>query len=216
MESQAFRIRDKVGLSNNELDALLSAVAEAAEPFNLAPLEISIAPGSLRITLDGAPEDLALEEIAGASKAISTRLDQESAIAFLEQRYELEVSSPGLERPLLNVDQLRRATGSLVEIEVSESGRSKRLRGHLREVSGDLLVIDLEPASDPARKKGQRPKLGQRTEFSLESIVSAKTVFEWPGRSGGAGEDGLALFDADEDDLLQREDLEEDEDNGTQ
>jgi ribosome maturation factor RimP len=216
VDSQPYRIRDKVGLPNAHVERIMVAIVEAVEPFELSPLEVWITNGSLRVTLDHDVTAPSLEVIASASKAISARLDLEGSIDFLQERYELEISSPGIERPLLNERQLVRAKGSLVEIELRDAGRSQRLRGHLLEVAGGQLVMVLEVPPSPTQKKGQRPKVGETVTLSLADVDSAKTVFEWPGWASSQVGSDLASFGDEELDPLLHEDLEEDEDNGTQ
>ena len=60
---------------------------------------------------------VSLDDVAVVSQAISTVLDLPAADAILgEQPYVLEVSSPGVDRPLVHPRQWRRATGRLVRV----------------------------------------------------------------------------------------------------
>lgn len=67
----------------------------------------------LRITID-ADGGVSLDDIAVASRELSARLDGSAEMG--EQPYTLEVSSPGVDRPLTQPRHWRRAVGRLVEV----------------------------------------------------------------------------------------------------
>jgi ribosome maturation factor RimP len=67
----------------------------------------------------------------------------------INQEYHLEVSSPGVDRPLVRPEDFRRWRGHLVklELEVPLDGR-KRFRGEIRGVEDGNLVLRLEDLPD--------------------------------------------------------------------
>src|SRR6202171_6493064 len=64
-------------------------------------------------------EKVTVENCAAASRAIETKLDEQD---FGGRRYVLEVSSPGVERPLRNARDWRRFTGSTVVVTTNVAG----------------------------------------------------------------------------------------------
>lgn len=89
---------------------------------------------------DGKP--MTVEDCAGLSRAISPILDEEDPI---EGNYSLEVSSPGLDRPLVKLADFERFKGfeAKVETAVLFNGR-KRFFGRLRGTDGEDVVLDFE------------------------------------------------------------------------
>ncbi len=83
-----------------------------------------------------------VEECAGLSRSLSDYLDTEDLI---QGRYTLEVSSPGLERPLLSLDDFRRKIGEQVKVELkSPLDEKKEIKGEIVEVRENEVVIALE------------------------------------------------------------------------
>src|SRR5690625_3124013 len=82
---------------------------------------------------------MTIGDCADLSASISAILDVEDPIAGA---YNLEVSSPGLDRPLTRLKDFRNWAGfeARVEMAVPEAGR-KRFRGRLRGIEGDDLLL---------------------------------------------------------------------------
>lgn len=116
-----------------------------------------------------------LDTITAATEALGPVLDRDPVVgAMVPGPYLLEVSSPGLERPLRTVAHFRRAVGSVVSLKARSSGGATERR-KVTLVSADDDGIEIEV--DGAR---------ERVEYA--DIVQARTVFEWgpaakPGRS---------------------------------
>ncbi|CAN7319716.1 ribosome maturation factor RimP [Terrabacter sp. LjRoot27] len=89
---------------------------------------------------------LSLDAVAEATRAVSDELDASDVMGSAP--YVLEVSSPGVGRPLASRDQLRRQVGRLVEV-VHQDGTDT---GRLTEVGTDSLTLEV-PATKrtPAR-----------------------------------------------------------------
>jgi ribosome maturation factor RimP len=112
-----------------------------------------------------------LDTISATSERLSRRLDVEG---FSEDRaYELEVSSPGVERRLREPRHFARSVGKRVRVRTAEPvGGSRVHEGALVSADAEAIVI----ASD-----------GGELRVPYADIVSARTVFVWPGdvtRSG--------------------------------
>lgn len=111
-----------------------------------------------------------LDVIAELSRGLSDVMDADPRGA--RQPYNLEVSSPGVARPLTEVRHWRRARGRLVKVNVIGG---ENVTGRLQEVTdgGIVLVPDL-----PA-KKGVKPKPGDPLELPLEKIRSGRVEIEF-------------------------------------
>jgi ribosome maturation factor RimP len=106
-----------------------------------------------------------LDAIAEVSERISRRLDLEG---FEPGRYTLEVSSPGLERPLRRPRDFLRSVGEKVKVKTSRPIDGLRsIRGTIVEASEDALRITTD--------EGER-------QLSYSDIASARTVFEWESK----------------------------------
>jgi ribosome maturation factor RimP len=115
----------------------------------------------LRITVDR-EGGVDLDAIAGVSERISRRLDVEG---FEPGPYALEVSSPGVERPLRRPEEFARRVGEKVRV------RTHRPLDGARNHTGTIVgASDAEVTI--ATEVGER-----RVPF--EEIASARTVFEW-------------------------------------
>lgn len=89
-------------------------------------------------------KNLGVEDCTALSKAISALLDVEDPISGA---YRLEVSSPGIDRPLVKIEDFETYKGFEARLEsdtpVVETGQRK-FKGVLRGVNGDSVVIDTE------------------------------------------------------------------------
>jgi ribosome maturation factor RimP len=87
------------------------------------------------------PEDsVSVEDCAEVNREISTILDVEDPLPFA---YTLEVSSPGLDRPLRSAADYQRFAGRLAKVVVSEAvNNQKAFEGRLRGVEGDTALGD--------------------------------------------------------------------------
>ncbi|WP_245572723.1 ribosome maturation factor RimP [Lichenihabitans psoromatis] len=132
-------------------------VARAIEPvladFALRLVRVKLSSGpdaTLQIMAERTDGTMTIEDCEQASKAISPVLDLDEPISGA---YRLEVSSPGIDRPLVRVSDFQRALGheAKVELAVALDGR-RRFRGILTAVGGGKLTLtrlDAKPG-DPA------------------------------------------------------------------
>ena len=124
---------------------LAKIVQPAIEAMGLELVRLRLM-GGKRITLqimaertDGGME---VEDCAKLSRAVSAVLDVEDPI---EREYSLEVSSPGIDRPLTRLQDFARWKGYEARLETSEmiDGR-KRFNGTLAGIDGNEVLIDID------------------------------------------------------------------------
>ena len=85
-------------------------------------------------------ESVSIEDCAEVSREIGAILDVEDP---LPSAYTLEVSSPGLDRPLRGAEDYRRFAGRLAKIVVSEAvNNQKAFEGRLRGVENDAVLLE--------------------------------------------------------------------------
>jgi ribosome maturation factor RimP len=96
-----------------------------------------------------------LDDVAELSRAISQRLDDADPVG--DAAYTLEVTSPGVDRPLTEPRHWRRNVGRLVET----GGR----KGRIKEVTDDGVVIDVDGETETISFE-QRPEGRVVIEFS--------------------------------------------------
>lgn len=97
--------------------------------------------GLLRVYID-AEEGITLDDCQRVSHQLSGVLDVEDVI---RGQYSLEVSSPGLDRPLFTEAHFQRFTGQEAKLKlgVPIDGR-KKLKGVLQGIDGDKVMIEVE------------------------------------------------------------------------
>jgi ribosome maturation factor RimP len=85
-------------------------------------------------------ESVSIEDCEVVNREMSTILDVEDPLPFA---YTLEVSSPGLDRPLRGARDYARFSGRLAKVVVSEAvDNQKAFEGRLRGVDGDAVLLE--------------------------------------------------------------------------
>lgn len=127
----------------------------AAEGFELVDAELSS--GALRVFVDR-PGGIDLDAVAAASTIVSQVLDEHDPVPG---RYTLEVSSPGVERPLRRPEHFARFVGTTVNVKTrAEVAGERRVQGLLEAADDEGVVV-----------------AGRRLSYG--DIERARTVFEW-------------------------------------
>src|SRR5262249_13516925 len=134
---------------------LASRVAAIASPvlaglgFRLVRVRISGLDGcTVQIMAERPDGSMSIEECEAVSRALSPVLDVADPI---ERAYRLEISSPGLDRPLVRRSDFQRHVGDAVKVELAAplNGR-RRFRGNLVGVDDDAARVRLEDGPDGA------------------------------------------------------------------
>lgn len=157
---------------------------------------------------DGQVRGITTDRLAQVNRLISPILDQHDPVPG---RYTLEVSSPGLERPLRRLAHFTRAVGEEIVVKAVPGTEPRRVKGRLVAVQPppgtDVPAAGAPPAdADPdvdadavtpselvtvitleaAEIDGVELAEPERRELALAQIASARTVFAWgPGPKPG-------------------------------
>lgn len=121
-------------------------VAEIIEPslngMGFQLVRVLYQSGTLQVTAEREDGSLSIEDCTEISNTVSALLDVADPI---KSRYTLEVSSPGLDRPLTRLSDYERFSGQNAKIELSEplDGR-KRFKGLLKGANGTMVRIEIE------------------------------------------------------------------------
>ncbi len=110
-------------------------------------------------------EKVQVGDCARASRAIEARLDADPSI--VTARYVLEVSSPGMERPLRNVADWRRFTGKRANVNaLALHGRQEVL----------IVAVEGEPGQHLVRLRDAK---GNEHSIALSDVTDARLAFHW-------------------------------------
>ncbi|MDR2011795.1 MAG: ribosome maturation factor RimP [Rhodanobacter sp.] len=127
-------------MTNEELTGLLEP---AIGDLGLELVGIEFGPGAggslLRVYIDASERGVTIDDCERASREISALLDVNDPVAG---RYTLEVSSPGLERPLFTPEHFARFSGAVAKVVVNLpiDGR-RRFQGTIQSVEGVHITV---------------------------------------------------------------------------
>lgn len=111
--------------------------------FELVDVEYTRAGGQnvLRVYIDH-PDGITVDHCATVSRQVSAALDVEDPIP---EAYVLEVSSPGLDRPLVKRADFERYAGETIKVRMLEAvaGR-KNFKGTLVGLEGDAVLVEVD------------------------------------------------------------------------
>lgn len=142
-------------------ETVRAVVAPLLDEKGVDLYDIELTGGTLRVLVDR-EGGVDLDALGELTRSISGVLD---AVDPMPGRYTLEVSSPGLERPLRTPDHFRAAVGSKVTVKTRPGTEGDR------RVEGELLDADDEGAT-VAVAGGER-------RVAYVDVERARTVFEW-------------------------------------
>ena len=148
----------------NRLKSILSDIVESAGcECVLADIARIRSGWSVRLYIDS-PEGVGHEECELVSKAVAEYFDacEERGEPWFEEKYLLEVGSPGIERPLCKKEHYQRFLGSKVLV---RTNAKKKITGRLDACDDEGLVsISLED--------------GSSVTLSIADIAGANLVYE--------------------------------------
>jgi ribosome maturation factor RimP len=126
-------------------DTLETRLAPLVEGLGYELWELEYSPGRgngfLRLYID-AEAGITVDDCERVSRAVSEVLDAEDPIPG---QYTLEVSSPGLERPLRSTEHFARFVGETVQVETVQAieGR-RRFKGTLAAAGAETIEVDVD------------------------------------------------------------------------
>lgn len=145
--------------SDDVSERVRALVAPALEPSGLELFDVDLSGGLLKVTVDR-PGGVDLDAISAATQVVSAVLDAHDDL--IPGRYLLEVSSPGIERPLRTPTHFQRAVGSTVAVKTCpDTEGDRRIEGVLESADDEGVVVS-----------------GRAVPY--RDIERARTVFVWP------------------------------------
>jgi ribosome maturation factor RimP len=148
-----------VTIANDELQAVIEPAVESLG-YELVDLEVKVGgrDGLVRVFIDQ-PDGIGLDDCEAVSRQVSAVLDVEDPIPG---HYTLEVSSPGLDRPLTKREHFERFAGEDVRIRLRTPIEGRRnFRGAIRAVHDDSIDVEVD---------------GQSHTLPIATIASARLV----------------------------------------
>lgn len=137
--------------------------------YELVGVEFDGHQRTLRVYIDQ-PQGVSVEDCSRVSHQLSGLLDVEDPIPG---PYSLEISSPGIDRPLFTLEHYLRYVGEEIRCELSVplNGR-RRFKGHLREVKDGKILLDCD---------------GQTVEIPYSMIDKGRLVPDYQALMKGKG-----------------------------
>ena len=156
---------------NGTLEAI---VVSEIKPLGLELFELKVGGSKGRPVVDVRVEredgrEVTVENCAVASRAIETKLDAED---FGGRQYVLEVSSPGIERPLRNAKDWRRFIGRAAVVTTNVAGDPAGRRTDEVEIAG----VEGDAGQEVMIVHDER---GRERRFPLAAVEKARLAFHW-------------------------------------
>ena len=148
---------------------LMDKIAQIIEPtieelgYELVRVQLFSSPkggaSTLQVMTEAEDGTMTVEGCAKISREISVLLDVEAPI---DSEYVLEVSSPGLDRPLTRLKDFANYAGFEAKVEMNKTvDNRKRYRGKLLGTENELILMDVE---------------GELSKFNFSDVHKAKLV----------------------------------------
>lgn len=153
---------------DRKAELIRAMVEPLAEDAGADIYDITLAGGKLVVALTRSG-GIDLEALTQVARALNARLDEEDPISG---SYTVEVTSPGLERPLRTVEHFAGAVGETVTVRTQPGVEGeRRIRGTISAADDDgfTVVVDDTAADDPDHER----------RLSYDDIERARTTFQW-------------------------------------
>jgi ribosome maturation factor RimP len=147
--------------TGNLIDRVTALIDPIADDYAVEIVDLDYSGGVLKVVIDQ-PDGLESGVLVEVTKAISRMIDAEDPIP---SRFTLEVTSPGVERPLKTPAHFKRAVGETVAVKTNPDVEGER------RFEGDL--VDADDHGITVATEG-----GDRT-VRYGEIRSARTTFDW-------------------------------------
>jgi ribosome maturation factor RimP len=153
-----------------------------------------------------------LDDIAEVSRAVSDVLDSNDD-GMGRTPYVLEVTSPGVDRPLTEQRHWRRNTGRLVAVAVGPAGATEQVTGRITDVDDAGVTLAVEAQGKPGAKK--RPPTPRTVPWT--ELGAGRVQVEFGRAPAGAdlvdddlGDDDLTYDELTDDDVMDDPELGDD------
>jgi ribosome maturation factor RimP len=154
--------------AETEIDRVHALVDPIASDLDLDVYDVERRGSTIRVTLDtfaGSESGITLDTLSLATRLVSREMDHEDPIAG---HYTLEVTSPGLERPLRTPAHFQREVGKVITVRFRDSKADpRRIGGLLVAADGETVTIQVADGD------------GAERDLRITEIDKARTVFEW-------------------------------------
>jgi len=173
---------------------LFAALRPVVADAGLELVDVEMKPGVLQVTVDR-EGGVDLEALTDANRAVSAVLDELDPIPG---RYSLEVSSPGIERPLRTPAHFAKALGATVTVKTRpQVPGERRLRGTLVASDDDGFTLAVEGPQVPGERRLRGTLVAsdddgftlavegsddEPVRLAYRDIDRARTVFVWGGQ----------------------------------
>lgn len=145
--------------------SIARSIEELLGQYGYELADLKYAPGRRRTSLTvyiDKPDGVTTQDCAAMSKQISLLLD---ALDLIPSRYDLIVSSPGIERALTKPEHYERFRGRLAAVRVAEADGTRRtLQGRLAGRHGDEILLEAD---------------GEVVHLRMACVEQAHLVFDW-------------------------------------
>ena len=131
------------GMQKHYLQDLIEPVVTAAGYELVRVMSIGQVNQTLQVMIDKLDgSDITVDDCAKVSHLLSDMLDEKDPIA---DKYSLEVSSPGLDRPLTKLEHFKRYVGYEIKLETEDKVENrKRFKGKIIEVVNNNVVLAMD------------------------------------------------------------------------
>jgi ribosome maturation factor RimP len=174
------------GFGSPVADRVHALLAPVVATVDVDLVDVQWAGGVLRLAVEKTDADpsekdgVSTDTLAQINRLVSPLLDQHDPVPG---RYTLEVSSPGVERPLRRAEHFARAVGEDVIVKTVPGHEHRRFRGLLRSVADgalDIEVVEIDGVDLP------EPII---EAIAMADVASARTHFSWgpTPKKGGKG-----------------------------
>jgi ribosome maturation factor RimP len=127
-------------------EQILTLLSPVLASLDVSVLDITRQGPVVRVVLDREDALVGIDDCTEVSRFLSHALDVEDIIPG---RYRLEVSSPGLDRPLMHLGEFRRFTGSMCRVNLLEPlDGNHQLVGRILGVEGEKVILEMANGSE--------------------------------------------------------------------
>lgn len=138
----------------------LAAPLAEEKGYFLVDVELKTGSGTeLWVYLDGEDTGVNIDECADISRELSFLVDAHELIG---DKYRLNVSSPGLSRPLTDKRQYKKNIERTIRVRYWKDEESAKMTGELTKVTGDSIFVSVDG--------------NQQTEIPFDAIIEAKII----------------------------------------